>query len=185
MWRKYHASDHSLCYSQPTKLIFANLITILTSYWSRNIVYVSQEPVIDTSLDDAFASMMQFMTISSRKCKVSSAGSSTASLPSLVGPQILLATRKGLEKTLSGSVLCAEHHFGVLFVKYVVGIQERTMKIMSSCAFVVVYAGKHLYRFFHVMIQEVYLCYGHPSCYLLVPPTWQPFSVFPKGYDIT
>ena len=30
-----------------------------------------QDPVVYISLDDAFASMMQFMTISSRKCGVS------------------------------------------------------------------------------------------------------------------
>ncbi len=30
----------------------------------------SQEPAVHTSLDDAFATMMQFMTVSTRKCKV-------------------------------------------------------------------------------------------------------------------
>ena len=40
-------------------------MTIIT--WFTNM----QDPIVYTSLDDAFTSMMQFMTVSTRKCDVS------------------------------------------------------------------------------------------------------------------
>lgn len=63
--------------SKPTKLLESQSCVSIKA----EILFVLQEPVIDTSLDDAFASMMQFMTISSRKCKVSTGHQCVPLLP--------------------------------------------------------------------------------------------------------
>lgn len=43
----------------------------MSGLYSTIMVWPIQEPVGYTSLDDAFSSMMHFMTISTRKCSVS------------------------------------------------------------------------------------------------------------------